>query len=183
MFSAFTKVGRHCFPQLLALCIEGGCRARKLPSSHFFVAFNEERKHKWAPAYTSVTVLVPCGSRRLRPSSKSWVRGVSEPAATPRGEASSSCAASGVGCQGSGLAISYSLHNKYSMKKPRGYSWAPNKCLPNTHKHASLNDSQSNGRRAGFWNRVNELHWNISVIDTRLGKPSFANSCPPCDTW
>lgn len=74
----------------------------------------------------------------------------SEPAATPRGEANSSCAASGVGCQGSGLAISYSLHNKYSMKKPCVYSWAPNKCLPNTHKHASLNDSQSYGWTTGF---------------------------------
>lgn len=38
------------------------------------------------------------------------------------------CAASGVGCQGSGLAISYSLHNKHRMKKPHGHGWAANKC-------------------------------------------------------
>lgn len=62
------------------------------------------------------TVPVPCSSGRLRASSKSWVCGASEPAATLRGEADSSCAASGVRCQGSGLAISYSLHKKYNMK-------------------------------------------------------------------
>lgn len=160
--------------QLLALPIEGGCRTRKLHSPHFLVAFNEGREHKWTPACTSATVPVPCGSGRLRASSTCWVHGASKPAATPRGKANTSCAASGVGCQGSGLAISYSLHKKYSMKKWHGYSWAPNKRLLKTHKHASLT--------VGFWNRVNELHWTISAIATHLGTHFFANSCPPWDT-
>lgn len=75
------------------------------------------------------------------------------------------------------------LHNKYNMKKPHGYSWAPKKCLLNAHKHASLNDSQSNGLTAGFWNRVSELHQTISVIAAHLGTLSFADSCPSWDTW
>lgn len=130
---SFYKVGRHCFPQLFALPIAGGCRAKKLHSPHFLIAFNKGREHKGASAYMPATVPVPCSSGRLRASSKSWVCGASEPAATLRGEADSSCAASGVRCQGSGLAISYSLHKKYNMKNIHIYVWLGSKQMLTKH--------------------------------------------------
>lgn len=146
MFLAFTEVGRYHFPQLLDLPVESGYRARKPHSPIFWLLLIKavSINRQWHICKVLSQCHVALGG------SQSWEQGGSEPAATPSSKADRSCAATGVGCQGSDLAISYSFHSEYNMKKPHGYSWAPSKCLLKTHKHERLSGRQSNSLTAAF---------------------------------